>query len=172
MSLKRIRHECEKLVEELVLPTPFSARGLCELVGAQRGRPIVVTAIPASAGRTGGMTVSSADLDVIYYQEHTSPLHQELIILHELAHLLRGHTDGAGAKAEFYQRLFPSLDWRKVQETLGRTTYANRQEQEAEYIASLILHRVSLARRPDRHVPSEGGGLGARLERALGHPPE
>ncbi|MFC5825880.1 hypothetical protein [Nonomuraea insulae] len=112
------------------------------------------------------MTQAGDDCDTIWYQEHTTPLHQEHIILHELAHLLRGHTESPVEREELLRRLFPSLDTDMVRRVLGRVSYHNQQELEAEYIASLILRRAHWGNDP---VPApKVPGLGARLERALG----
>ncbi|MFC4535026.1 hypothetical protein [Sphaerisporangium dianthi] len=172
MSLMRVRRRCDAIVDGLPLPAPFSARALCEVVSARRGRPIRLEAVPALGGGLGGLCVPTEKVDYIVYQEDTTPLHREHIILHELAHLLCGHEGSASMQEEMLGTLFPSLDPQKVREVLLRSRYSAVEEQEAEYIASLILHRVSSrASEPVRRLHPDDDSLVGRLERTLDRPP-
>ncbi|MEV0614702.1 hypothetical protein AB0I81_15335 [Nonomuraea sp. NPDC050404] len=119
--------------------------------------------------RLYGLTEMREELDIIRYQPYTTALHQEHIILHELAHLLLGHDP-----ARLHRIVFPSLDPKMVATVLGqtnylgRTTYEERVEYEAEYVATRILERAR--RLPDRS-PAEYPGRNSRLERTLGRRP-
>lgn len=97
-------------------------------------------ALPADGPR--GLWISAAERDYLIYERNTSPLHQEHIILHELSHLLCGHTGTATLTEEHARLLFPALDPGMVGRVLGRTGYSTEEEQEAELLASMILRTV------------------------------
>jgi hypothetical protein len=80
------------------------------------------------------------------HQTVTSRLHQEHIVLHELAHIIFDHK--ALRSAADVQALLPDLDPQMVTTVLARSPYTSEQEQQAEVLADLIAVR---ARR--RHVP-------------------
>ncbi|QFU87495.1 ImmA/IrrE family metallo-endopeptidase [Amycolatopsis sp. YIM 10] len=152
-ELRRLRRRCLAMVRRLPLPDPFDARELCRLVAQRRRRPISV--VPATGGdhQVLGLWVATEHTDLIFYEEATTPPHQEHIILHELGHLLFDHFAETPSVTEQMRLLMPSLDPEVVRRVLGRTTYQETEEQEAELLATLIWERAFLARgsarRPD-----------------------
>lgn len=142
MDDRQLRRRCEVRLKELALPMPFDIHAFCETISEQRGRPIVLHAVPGTAGACGvWVPVPSADL--IFYEEHTSPLHQEHIILHEISHLMCNHHPVPVSEHEISQLLFPDVHPETVKLVLQRGGYATEEEREAELLASLILERVS-----------------------------
>jgi len=116
------------------------------------------------------MWVCLADEDVIYIDPTTSPLHQQQIGLHEIAHVICDHRD-CSAVTDGYDGLFLSLDPDMVTSVLGRTTYGDRQEREAEMIATLLGERIVVeASAPLLTTPDgqETDQVLAELRRALG----
>ena len=112
--------------------------------------------------------MSTGTSDYIFYEAHTSVLHQDHIILHEVAHLLCEHQPVV-SNDEIGRLLFPDLDWKVIQRVLGRTCYARWPEQEAELIASLILARAT--HHPDDVVWADVPRVApvvARVARSLG----
>nr|WP_277349944.1 ImmA/IrrE family metallo-endopeptidase [Nonomuraea sp. FMUSA5-5] len=157
-----MRRKCDRLVRGLELPVPFDAYTLCEQVGAARGREILVIPVPMAAGTLHGVTLMHENRDVIVYQPHTTPVHQQHIILHELAHLLLGHDP-----KDLLRTLFPDLSPELVAGHL-RTTFKDRVEYEAEYVATRILEKAHRGQDPP---PPPEHRLLSRLERTLGRRP-
>jgi len=154
---RRLRRRCAALVRDLPMPVPFDARTLCEQVAAQRGRPIRLMPMEGLSG-VCGVWVATATSDLIFYEQVTTPPHQEHIILHELGHLLCDHHRSPDALGLPVEQLLPSLDPELVQRVLGRAGYTSEEEREAELLASMIRERAR----------SHGGGtLTDRLHAAL-----
>ncbi len=167
MELKALRRQCEARLRALDLPTPFSARAFSHSLAARRGRPIRLHPLESTAGPSGAW-VATTTADYIFYEQATSPLHQEHIILHELSHLLCGHDAAAVLEAEHIQLLFPDLHAEVVQRVLQRATYSIEEELEAELLASLILERSATS--PVAETPAldpEATNLLSRLEETL-----
>jgi hypothetical protein len=139
---KKLRRECEDRVRALDLPAPFDIEVFCGRVGAHRGRPIQLLAATLRAPSPCGLWVALPGADYVVFERGTVPLHQEHIVLHEVGHLLCDHDGAPLLDDEVGQLLLPDFDASVVIERLrGRTNYSARDEQEAEYLASLILER-------------------------------
>jgi len=138
-----LRRRCEDRLRGLRVPSPFDLDVFCDEVAARRGRPLLRQAVPGlSADAPCGLWVSTDRADHVFYDPGTSPLHAEHIVLHELAHILSGHSSDDGTLA----RLFPDLDPAVVRRALGRVSYTTAQEREAEMMASLIRGRSARPR--------------------------
>lgn len=160
MSLHQLRSRCQARVRDLALefPQPFSAEALCALIAEQRGRRLYLHPLPplSGEGTPCGMWVATAAADHVYFEAATSPLHQDHIILHELAHMLCGHTMPGldePTSTDLETAPAPAL----VQNALARTRYTSNDEQEAEMVASVILEECALRAVPP--TPREVGLL-------------
>ena len=158
---------CRARLDELHLPCPFDVRTLCADLGRRRGRPVELVEMALPADAPGGLWVSTAHTDYIVYEHATSPLHQEHIIVHELSHILCGHTGGPTLSEEHATRLFPQLDTGMIRRVLGRAGYPSEEEQEAEMLASMILHRAERHRRAPRVTDPAAADNLRRLETGL-----
>ncbi|GHJ26961.1 MULTISPECIES: hypothetical protein [Streptomyces] len=145
------RRRCEAAMAGLRLPRPFSVPELCRQVAERRGRPLHLHPLPAAAAAAGtcGLWLGTEAADHIFYEQRTGRLHQEHIVLHELAHILLDHhrivPGGAGA-----ERLLPDLDRQLVRRLMPRADYSTPQEREAETLATMLrLGGAAPARRPD-----------------------
>ncbi|MFD9794625.1 ParH-like protein [Streptomyces sp. NPDC059070] len=127
---------CRAIAASLELPVPFDAFELIAAAAEQRGRPIELMPMPWAPGVPCGLLVSAGQADYIAYAADTSVLHRQHILVHELSHLLCGHEGTLSAE------LTPHLASDLVHRVLGRTVYAEPQEQEAELLASLIIQRA------------------------------
>ncbi len=137
MDEKAIRRRCEARLRELSLPVPFDLDAFIADIAAFRGRPIERHALPLGGGLPG-MWVEMPAHDLVYYEERTSPFHQEHIILHELSHILWGHR---GVRpAEIGDLTLTEL------RALRRGHYTRAEEREAETFATLIHHHAHRAR--------------------------
>ncbi len=120
--MRALEDACRALVRQLDAAVPLAGiadvHALCGAIGALRGRPIQAEPLPLSPPHSG-LWLAGAQTDYIFYARDVSPLHEEHIILHELAHLLRGHRPNAQEEAEAFQRAwFTLLDVGAVSDAL------------------------------------------------------
>lgn len=170
MQLKQVRQRCEAKLLELGLSAPFDVHAFCRSLGAQRGRPIYLRPVSAPTGPCG-LWIERLGADYVFYEEQTSRLHQEHIILHELAHLIWEHRPTPVLDHEV-ARLLPDLDPQMLRRILARTRYSALEEQHAEVLASLILQWANRrSPEPSWRVPPEASGVVGRLGRSLERPP-
>jgi hypothetical protein len=171
MDGKKLRRHCEAKLADLAIPNPFDFNEFCATLGRDRGRPLVLVPIALPGRAPCGMWAVTDDADYIFVQKQTSPLHQALIGLHEVSHLLFGHTESADRGAHTEQLLAPNLDPETVRYMLRRTHYSATAEREAELLASLILNEVGAWAPPEPTLPlpPEVTALVDRLEASLAH---
>jgi hypothetical protein len=139
-SASRLRKRCWAIVRRLPLPEPFSVSALCDSIAADRGRTLYLHPMDRPEGVLDmpcGMWVATDVADHVFFEQQTSTFHQEHIILHELGHMICGHT---------IDMLDPALvdadnGDEPVQRALFRASYNTEQEQEAELLATLLLER-------------------------------
>ncbi|MFI6093518.1 hypothetical protein [Streptomyces sp. NPDC051218] len=159
----RLQQRCQSILDQLSVPRPFSIDTLCQEVSAQRGRPLHLHPLPQQA--TGksicGIWLATETDDHIFFEQRTSRAHQEHIVLHEIGHMLFDHSGTDLGHGEASQALLPDLSPQLVRRILGRASYTNHQEQEAEMLASLLRIGAS----PTARTPH---GVLGRLETALG----
>ncbi|MBO4140170.1 ImmA/IrrE family metallo-endopeptidase [Micromonospora tulbaghiae] len=160
------------MAAEVEIPEPFDIKKLCDLLGERRGRPIHLVPIRLPAHTVCGMCVPTGEFDAIFFEQDTSPLHQLLIIGHELGHLLAGHRATEVLDPDASRLLLPDLDPQLVRRSLGRSNYAAAEEREAEMIGSLLLRRARAGRDEGQDSPldSRQAELYGRLRHSLEHP--
>lgn len=127
------------------LPSPFTVDSLVETVSTQRGRPIEVVPWDAmgQGSRTCGAWVSTPTHELIFVAAAGSQFARDHIVIHEIAHMVLGHTNGAELP-ELWARLFPDIDPEAVTQVLGRGGYTDHREVEAEMLASQIQLQLRL----------------------------
>lgn len=137
MDMKRVKKRCEARLREIPIPIPFDVHVFAEQVAVRRRRPIVLHPMPL-LGSPFGVCVSRPAADYVVYEQDTTPLHRQHIIVHELCHLICGHLAvGAGDPIALRSAEFPDEP-----RALPRATYDDDDEQEAEMLTTLILVRV------------------------------
>jgi hypothetical protein len=142
--MEGLRRRCERRLRDIPIPEPFDLDMFCAGVAEWRGRPLQRHPVPGLSGSAPcGVWIGTDRADHVFYDPGTSPLHAEHIVLHELAHILSGHGGVDGALG----RLLPDLDPAAARRVLGRVSYTDRQEREAEMMASLIRGRSAPAPR-------------------------
>ncbi|SFW91515.1 hypothetical protein [Amycolatopsis australiensis] len=150
-----------EVADSVTLPEPFDAEAFVAGLARQRGRPIELMPVRAPEGAPCGLLMSTERADYILYPADTTALHRRHILLHEVGHLLCGHAgtvggaDGVAIDAAGRQ-LMPNLSPELVRRVLGRTTYTEVEEREAELVASLLAQRVvrpAEPREPATDVP-------------------
>ncbi|MFD9248348.1 M48 family metalloprotease [Streptomyces bottropensis] len=144
-------------VNGLGLPPVDNVRALVSFVEQYTGRPIKLipvtdpAALPESldAATPCGLWLATDTTDHIFYDGTTSLAHQDVIIGHELGHILRRHHTvdgdilaGVGTLGGILPDMTPAL----IRMLVGRTRYAEPDEVEAETIGSLLLEHVHASR--------------------------
>ncbi len=119
----------------------------CDRIAARRGRPLHLHSVPGITGADAlcGVWIATETSDHVFHEAATSPLHRDHIVLHEISHMLLGHSsiiDGAGAGNA---QLFPDIDPATVTSLLNRVSYTNSDEQAAERLAGLIAAKIENA---------------------------
>ncbi|WP_055587055.1 ImmA/IrrE family metallo-endopeptidase [Streptacidiphilus griseoplanus] len=160
-SASRVANDAfREVVSRLEIPHPFSIEQLCDNLAAIRGRPIHIHAMErqsATHSSPCGVWIALEDADHIFVEEATSPLHRVHIILHELCHMLLGHSSLPGedrlsgeemereaeeAALALAAAAWPEIPRHTVVSALGRTSYTDENEKAAESLAGLIAEYV------------------------------
>lgn len=134
--------DMRQLIGQLPIPSPWDRSAFVHTVEQLRGRRITLLPVDAAllAGSACGLWLVREHDDVVLYQDGTSRLHADQIILHELGHMLLGHDKNAKTDtAQMVSALTPNLDPATVKAALGRSAYDTTTEHDAELFASLIL---------------------------------
>ncbi|MFK0194930.1 hypothetical protein [Kitasatospora sp. NPDC090308] len=158
-----LRRRCERILADLSLPDPFTVDGFRVLLESRRGRPIVLEPLPVlGTDMPCGLWIALPSIDVVYYEELTSPAHRDLIKLHELGHVLCDHSGTLDLSR--LTTLLPDLTPEVISDVMGagRTSYETAEEQEAEMIALLLAGLVGTGSDPR---PASG-----QLASSLAHP--
>ncbi|GAA3434826.1 hypothetical protein [Kutzneria kofuensis] len=159
ISRRKLRRRCAEVLRDLGLPDSFDVPTLCAALSARRGRPIQQLPVP-NLFDVCGLWIATDTADLIAYEQHTSAPHQNHIVLHEIGHMLCDHYPATVSPAEQARLLMPNLDPNMIRRVLGRTGYSSVEEQEAEFLASLLGQHT----RPARHDDSVTGRLRSALE--------
>lgn len=146
---RRLRRE----LQELGVRPPLDVEELCRALGKKRGRPIVLKPAPLEKPGPSGLWVDTPDIDIILYQQETTRLHQEQIILHEVGHIIvaddEAEEDEAEAPDDFvdgWATLLPVLDPKLVRRVARRCSYDSDEECSVELSATIILEWSSMLR--------------------------
>jgi hypothetical protein len=162
MNIWRLRRSVEERLRDVVVPSPLNVDTFIGELATQRGRPIELLPIQTSAGGPCGLWLATPDTDYVLYEQATDPLHQAHIKLHEWAHIKFRHRGVLAAIGPWLEGALPDLDPGMVRDVLGRRTYAELEEQEAEMAASIILERAGRSTPPAPRRPIDGE-LGRQL---------
>lgn len=166
----KLHAQCRARLHDLEIPRPFTIEGFCRTVACHRGRGLYLHPLPGSIGAAGpcGMWIATPGADHVWYEHGTSPLHQDHIILHELAHVICGHAFSGDDPT--LRRLLPHLHPAVVTQMLGRASYTTEQEQEAETLAGMIMRQAERSRphAAGPHSPRASGNDLSRLEESFG----
>ena len=156
------------IVEELDIPAPFDLAEFISGLERQRRRPIRLCPFASAPGVPCGMWIGTATEDYLYYEEGTTPYHQDHIGLHEAAHMMLGHRGGQDVWHRLASLLAPDVDPQLVQLVLGRSVYGSAEEREAETLASLIHERSGDRPQPLPAAGPKTGAFVSLLQRAWG----
>lgn len=164
-----IGDDSHAIVASLDIPLPFTPEQLCEKIAGMRDRPIHIHAmehIGSSNRAPCGAWISLESSDHIFVENATSPLHRAHIILHELCHMLLGHscipTDEheppplSDGRRRALAEVLSVEEWagfplNRMVSLLGRTSYTHADEKAAEGLAGLIARRIREAEEAARN---------------------
>lgn len=153
MSARTTRRRCAAIASGLDIPRPFDLDILLARVAASRGREIYLHPLVSGPGIPCGLWLGTEKADHIFAEEDTSLWHRMQIAVHELAHMLLGHSSTGDGALRLASLLAPDVSPAVTRMFLGRSVFFTAEEQEAETLASLILARASgrPAARPGGH---------------------
>ncbi|MFE5581552.1 hypothetical protein [Kitasatospora sp. NPDC056531] len=165
MNERALRRQCRRELQALGVQPPLRVDDLCRLLGERRERPIRLVPHPLPVPGPFGMWLATASADYILYQQKTSKIHQDHIILHEVGHILADHQSD-DTDEEFWRESMPDLSPDAVRRALRRTHYDHEHEREAELVATIILEWASVL---DRVTPRRVSDPSLhRIQTALG----
>ena len=156
-----VRLGCRDFVSSLNLPPVSSVRELHPFVEEFIGQPIRLEPAKVGASVPCGMWISTADESYVFYDPATSTAHQDHIIGHEYAHMLKRHRGSTTLPVPAAGDLLGLLDPNLVAAVLGRTDYSEHDEQEAELVGSFLQAHVN------SYVPPARSEEADRITRSL-----
>lgn len=139
-----------RLVRSLMAPDGSIDR-LVDAVAVHRGSPIDLTPAHMGPGPLRGFQVVGPDRDHIVYSATATGIQRDLIICHELAHLLLGHV------GEFDHERRP----RDLTRLVTRHTYDASAEADARRLARAFVWLSRARQRPARRAGSRPSALTA-----------
>lgn len=165
MKERELRRRCKRELRALGIQPPLQVDVLCRLLGERRGRPIRLVPYSLPVPGPFGVWLGTASADYILYQQETSKIHQDHIILHEVGHILADHQSD-DTDDEFWRQMAPDLSLDAVRRALRRTSYDQEHEREAELVATIILEWAAVL---DRVTPRRSSNPSVRrMQTALG----
>lgn len=169
MNREQSRRECCAVVATLDLPDPFDLSEFCSRLGRRIGREFILMSHSMVIGGLCGTWMRTAKADYVFYEEDTSQLHQQHIIFHEVGHILRSHVPGKELSKDLARTIAAGIKVSDVFRVLGRDSYTDDDEFEAELIATLILSRIGrqAVREEPRSTDPSAGDIIARITNSL-----
>lgn len=144
---RRLRRECDARLDALGVRAPYDLSDLLPLLTAARGRAIrLLPLAPEAATSDGcsGLWAATDTEDWVFIDQAAAGDYRQLIITHELAHVVCEHQADLTISDSDLRRLAPTLDPDRVRTALRRTTYETPAEREAETLGTLILARAAV----------------------------
>jgi hypothetical protein len=143
----------------------FEMEGFARWLERRRGRRVLFVPwrMPASVS---GIWLADPDFEFVFYEQHTPPLHQSHIQLHEMAHMLCGHSTLEIGPQQVHVLLRQTAADPAFLQLLLCSPHSREVDLEAEMLASLIQERVlhhHRLRELTRAVPSDAADLMAYL---------
>jgi hypothetical protein len=141
---------------------------ICERVAALRGRPIRILRHSLPSGSPCGLRIATREADYLVVQDSAVPAHRDLIVLHEVGHVVFDPDEGQVLDDDLVQALVPLVDPATVTTMLGRSRFNLEAEQTAEVFGTLLLARTSRwAPSAPRVIAPGADDIVGRIERAL-----
>ncbi|MFI6372390.1 hypothetical protein [Streptomyces sp. NPDC050546] len=172
-------------LQDLGITPPLDVEDLCRALSRRRERPLYLRETPLPKPGPSGIWVEYEDFDVILYQQETTRLHQDHIILHEVGHILVAEDEEATGQSvnattadattidqeedkavlvEGWASMLPVFDPEAVKRVAHRCSYDDSEECSVELVATIILEWSSLL---DDTTPLSADPSLRRVESAL-----
>ncbi|WP_159073478.1 hypothetical protein [Streptomyces sp. RTd22] len=150
---RKARPDFEELLASIDIPEPFEIEAFCNKIAEQRERPLYLHSVPGISGTDApcGIWIATDVADHVFHEAATTPLHRDHIILHEISHMLLGHSTIAEGAQSGSNSLFSGIDPATVISLLNRASYATEDERDAERLAGLIASKADISS-PRRRV--------------------
>ncbi len=142
---RRLRRDCELRLDALGVRAPYDLADLVTCVSTARGRPIRLLPLAldgATSDGCSGLWAATDTEDWLFIDQDARGGYRDLIIAHELSHIVCKHPADLTITDADLRRLVPTLDPDHVRSALRRTKYDTEVEREAEMLGSLILARA------------------------------
>lgn len=180
MSERELRRRYRDLLRSLDIEPPLVVAELCRRLGEARGKPIHLVAHSIPEPGPFGAWITGPRAEYIFYQRHTSPMHQNHIILHELGHLLEGHSGvdhddvlvaefSPDSAEQSLRAKYPDIPLDAVRQARRRGAHADAyntaEEHDAETVATIILEWASVL---DATNSRSSSGWARGMDTALG----
>ncbi|MGW7292816.1 hypothetical protein ACWGIB_10575 [Streptomyces xiamenensis] len=158
---------------------PLNVEELCDALGKRRGRTLYLRPAPLAKPGPSGYWAEYETFDVILYQQETTRLHQEHIILHEVGHILVAEEEeGAPVNAEEtshdpdhgtnsvegWAEMLPVFGESAIKRLARRCSYEDGEECQVELAATIIMEWSSVM---DSTTPWSDDPQVRRVESAL-----
>lgn len=134
------------LVRSLPVPEPWDRAAFIDAVARLRGRPIrLVPTVDELALGPCGVWLKRDDDDIIIHEAGTSEYHIDQIVCHEIGHMVLEHDGGSrgDASGEYYPKMIFGSALAGFDPgagvILGRTSFDDDRERDAEMFASLLM---------------------------------
>lgn len=147
-------HRVDALLSAVPLPNPWDIDTFLDRLEHHRKRAIDLAAVQWTVGDSTGAWRRREDHDIIAYPANTSPVHQDHIILHEVAHMVADHRGRCVLSVQEAHQRAPTLAPAAFAHLLDRVNIQS-EEREAETMAIMILARI--ARQDRRSRRSKAG---------------
>ncbi|MYY05529.1 MULTISPECIES: toxin [unclassified Streptomyces] len=164
---RKLRRQCSARLADLDVPDgDRNVLTLRDRLSERRGRPIHLVPMAIPRNSVNGMWLATGAADFVIYAASASRSHQEHIIAHELGHIMCDHQSLSNTDDDILTKLFPDISPAVVRRVLQRNKYSDRNEQEAEMIASLYCARIGSQGESPAPLPTHGDVIG-RLRMAV-----
>ncbi|OBB88042.1 hypothetical protein A5760_01995 [Mycobacterium colombiense] len=132
------------LVRTLPVPVPWDRAAFIDGVAGLRGRPIrLVPTVDELALGPCGVWLKRDEDDIIIHEAGTSEYHIDQIVCHEIGHMVLEHDGGSRGDAEHYPKMIFGSALAGFDAgtgvILGRTSFDDDRERDAEMFASLVM---------------------------------
>lgn len=149
------------LFRTLPVPVPWDRAAFIDGVARLRGRPIrLVPTVDELALGPCGVWLKRDDDDIIIHEAGTSEYHIDQIVCHEIGHMVLEH-DG-GSRGDTNAEYLPKMIFASALAgfdpgtgvILGRTSFDDNRERDAEMFASLVMLAAAEAGAPQSMMSS------------------